>query len=63
MKYIKLFEQHVEDWNNKLLDYSWSGNLNSVKQSIKNGANVNCKDNYGWTQLHYSSSNGYLNIV
>ena len=23
MKYIKLFEQHVEDWNKKLLDYSW----------------------------------------
>ena len=63
MKYIKLFEQHVEDWNEKLLDYSKIGDLNGVKQSIKNGVDVNCKDNYGWTPLHWSSLEGYLDIV
>ena len=35
MKYIQLFEQHVEDRNEKLLDYSKIGDLNGVKQSIK----------------------------
>ena len=63
MKYIKLFEQHNVDWNKKLLVYSKKGDLSGVKQSIKNGANVNCKDNDGWTPLHWSSYNGHLNVV
>jgi hypothetical protein len=30
MKYIKLFEQHVEDWNERLLDYSKKGDLSGI---------------------------------
>ena len=63
MKYIKLFEQHVEDWNEKLLDYSKIGDLNGVIKSIEHGADVNCKGNNGWTPLHWSSYCDHLNIV
>jgi ankyrin repeat protein len=61
-RFIKLNE-NVEHWNKKLLDYSWKGDLNGVKECIENGADVNCKDNDGWTPLMYSSDNGHLKIV
>lgn len=35
-----------------------SGHLAVVKSLIENGANVDDKDNFGWTALHRSSYNG-----
>jgi ankyrin repeat protein len=61
-RFVKLNES-VQEWNDKLLDYSMYGNLKGVKECIKNGVDVNCKNNGGWTSLMYSSYNGHLEIV
>ena len=63
MKYIKLFEQHNIDWNERLLDYSQKGNLSGVIKSIEHGTDVNCKDYDGYTPLHWSSRYGCLDVV
>jgi ankyrin repeat protein len=61
-RFVKLNE-NVQKWNYKLLDYSKNGNLNGVIECIKNGADVNCEDNDGWTPLILSSFYGHLEIV
>jgi ankyrin repeat protein len=61
-RFIKLNES-VQGWNRKLLVYSRICELNGVKKCIENGADVNCKDNDGWTPLMWSSNNGHLEIV
>jgi ankyrin repeat protein len=61
-RFIKLNES-VQEWNDKLLDYSRKGILNGVKECIENGVDVNCKDNDGWTPLMWSSQYGYLEIL
>jgi ankyrin repeat protein len=61
-RFVKLNE-NVQEWNHKLLDYSLNGNLNGVKECIKNGVDVNCKNNGGWTPLLYSSKENHLEIV
>jgi ankyrin repeat protein len=61
-RFIKLNE-NVQEWNEKLLNYSGKGNLNGVKECIENGTDVNCKDHYGWTPLIVSSRYGHLEIV
>ena len=33
-----------------------TGNLQGLQQLIANGANINEKDNSGWTPLHFASS-------
>jgi ankyrin repeat protein len=60
-RFVKLNENI--DWNQKLLDYSWSGDLKGVKECLENGADVNCKDKWGQTPLMESSYYGYLEIV
>jgi ankyrin repeat protein len=61
-KFIMLNES-VQEWNDKLLEYSKNCNLNGVKECIKNGADVNYKDNYGNTPLILASYNNLLQIV
>ena len=39
------------------------GNFNGVKKSIEHGVDVNCKNKYVDTPLHYSSRNGNLDIL
>ena len=39
------------------------GNIEAVKQHLADGANVNTKDKYGWTPLHYSAGFGRKEIV
>ena len=50
------------DWDYKLRESAENGNLEKVKECIKNGANVNakyCDD----TALMYASKNGHFEIV
>jgi ankyrin repeat protein len=61
-KFIMLNES-VQEWNDKLLEYSRNGNLKGVKGCLKNGAEVNCKDYYNKTPLLLSSLSGHLEIV
>ncbi|MFP3022319.1 MAG: ankyrin repeat domain-containing protein, partial [Wolbachia sp.] len=38
-------------------------NLNIVKLLVNNGADINAKDNEGWTSLHWAVQLGSLNVV
>lgn len=38
------------------------GNYESVKMLVELGANVNKRDRFGWTPLHYAASEGYEKI-
>jgi ankyrin repeat protein len=61
-RFVKLNES-VQEWNEKLLDYSWRGDLNVVIECIEKGADVNCRNNDGNTPLMWSSYYGHLEIV
>jgi ankyrin repeat protein len=61
-RFVKLNE-NVQEWNKKLLDYSWRGDLNGVKECIENGTDVNCENKHGNTPLMLSSVKGHLEIV
>jgi hypothetical protein len=39
------------------------GNLSDINKAIKDGANVNEADRFGWTPLHLAAYNGSLEIV
>jgi len=51
------------DWNKKLLDAADGGNLAGVEEALTNGADVNAKDNDGWTALHWASRLGHIETV
>jgi ankyrin repeat protein len=40
--------------NEKLLIAATNGKLKDVKRAVKDGADVNCKDDYGLTPLHFA---------
>ncbi len=40
-----------------------NGDLDKIKRLLSEGANVNAKDYYGKTPLHYAVDKGYLNIA
>lgn len=42
----------------KLFVFTGSGNLEKVKEQVERGANVNFRDNAGWTPLHEASLKG-----
>jgi ankyrin repeat protein len=61
-RFVKLNE-NVQEWNDKLLDYSWNGDLKGVKECLENGADVNYKSYGDSTPLMLSSVRGHLEIV
>jgi ankyrin repeat protein len=61
-RFVKLNE-NVQEWNKKLHNYTYKGDLKGVKECIKNGADVNCKTNGGWTPLMWPSRFGNLKLV
>jgi ankyrin repeat protein len=46
-----------------LLDASKIGDLEKMKRAIENEADVNAKDEYGWTPLHWACYNGKVAII
>lgn len=42
-----------------LVNAAWNGNLVEVNRLLKSGANVNTRDNFGWTPLMYAVSYGH----
>ena len=49
--------------NNQLLEASEKGDINMVKQLIREGADVNNANNYGYTPLMWANTRGHLEIV
>ena len=49
--------------NKQLLDASETDNLNKVKELISLGADIETKDNYGFTPLNNATRNGKLEVV
>ena len=47
----------------ELIDAARYGDLETVKLLIENGADINAKDEDGYTVLMHASFNGYLEIV
>ena len=42
---------------------AWDGNINAVKQHLAARVDVNAKDYYGETALHYAADKGHKEIV
>ena len=59
----KLIQIQQEEINGKLISAAKNGDINSVRESIVNGADVNAKSNRGWTALHDAAWYGYVDVV
>jgi ankyrin repeat protein len=46
-----------------LLNANREGNIEAAKQAIDDGADVNAKDEFGWTPLHYATANGHKEVT
>eukprot|EP00929_Paragymnodinium_shiwhaense_P014635 TRINITY_DN122565_c0_g1_i1.p2 TRINITY_DN122565_c0_g1~~TRINITY_DN122565_c0_g1_i1.p2 ORF type:complete len:163 (-),score=39.36 TRINITY_DN122565_c0_g1_i1:149-637(-) len=49
--------------NIRLVDAARVGDVEAVKQAVRDGASVNTADSHGWTALHYCSANGNVEIT
>jgi len=59
---IKSFEEQ-EKLNEALLEASVRGNVEKVQELINKGANINAKDNAGWTPLHHATAHKHDKTV
>ena len=44
-------------------DAAMTGNIEAVKRDLAAGVDVNAKDKYGWTPLHWAAREGHKKIV
>jgi hypothetical protein len=48
---------------NSLIDAAKSGDINRVKKFLKKGADINAKDNNGWTALIWAAREGKTDVI
>jgi len=53
----------MRDIDKELLNACWLGDFKKVKQLLEKGADVNARDEDGWTALIKASYNGYEGIA
>jgi len=46
-----------------IIEYAEQGNLKGIQECIRNGANVNAKDNKGQTSVMWGSHNNQIEMV
>ena len=59
----KLIQIQQEEINGKLISAVKNGDINSVRESIGNGADVDAKSNRGWTALHEAALYGHVDVA
>ncbi|CAC5399254.1 RIPK4 [Mytilus coruscus] len=52
----------MEDWNNKLTTAAEKGDIEALKLSLQNGAEIDYQNVGGWTALMLAAREGYLEI-
>jgi hypothetical protein len=52
-----------KDINKDLIKFSTKGKIDKVKMLIQSGANVNYRDEKGWTPTHGASSQGCIEVL
>ena len=58
-KQVNINLPNDQDLGRTALHYAaWKGTAEMVDLLVKNGADLNCKNNNGWTALHYASRYG-----
>ncbi|MCK9446828.1 ankyrin repeat domain-containing protein [bacterium] len=63
MKYLKTYESKESEINMDWFIAASKGDLETIKNLIKSGINVNCKTTIGKTALHYAICEGNIDIV
>ena len=49
--------------NMQLIVAAKNGKADTLQELLERGANIKCKDNHGWTALHWGAANGHMNII
>ncbi|MDG7052918.1 MAG: ankyrin repeat domain-containing protein, partial [Wolbachia endosymbiont of Alcedoecus sp.] len=60
---VQIIEQVQSDLDKELLTAVQNGDLNKVKSLISRSANVNTRDKYSWTPLHWAAYKGHLEVA
>ncbi|WP_264686539.1 ankyrin repeat domain-containing protein [Wolbachia endosymbiont (group B) of Rhopobota naevana] len=60
---VQIIEQVQSDLDKELLTAVQNGDLNKVKSLISRNANVNTRDKYSWTPLHWAAYKGHLEVA
>ena len=61
MKFIRIIK--ANDLDVELLDYVYEGNIEGIKEVLKQGANINCSDENGNTPLLFAVASKDLELV